>query len=79
MGESWQYTDVLGIVTFINDKSEMEKYADSDAEVENLTISKDEDKTDYSKYLLPVVIIAAVMVLVAFANVGLLIYKSKKK
>lgn len=57
----------------------MEKYADSDAEVENLTISKDEDKTDYSKYLLPVVIIAAVMVLVAFANVGLLIYKSKKK
>jgi len=79
LGESWQYTDVLGIVTFINDKSQMEQYSNTDATVENLTINNGETEMDYSGYVLPVVIIAAVMLLITGANIGLLIYKSKKK
>ncbi len=78
LGESWQYTDVLGIVTFINDKSQMEQYAGSDAKVENLTIGSNEEKTDYSKFVLPVIIIASAMLLIVGANIGLFIYKSKK-
>lgn len=78
LGESWQYTDVLGIVTFINDKSQMEQYANSDTETENLTL-KEEDSTDYSDYVLPVIIVASVMLLLAVANVVLIIIKAKKK
>lgn len=77
LGESWQYTDVLGIVTFIKDKSQMEEFSNNGIEVGE-SDAKDGGDTDYSKYVLPVIIIASLILLITGADVFILIYRIKK-
>ncbi len=78
LGESWQYTDVLGIVNFINDKSQMEDFTEQDIVIDTETPSSDSDKFDYSKYKLPALIVAVVMLLIVSVNITLLVLRRKR-
>ncbi len=79
-GESWQYTDVLGTVTLLNDKSQVEVYAGTDgnepAQQEKPSI---EEKKDYSRYTAWVFAAAVLLLCMVCVNLLLLLKRGKKK
>ena len=76
-GESWQYTDVLGIVTFVNDQSQIEQFSNLEIDVETET-KTDADLKDYSKYRIPVIVFAIILSTMVGVNIVMIIKKSNK-
>lgn len=78
-GESWQYTDVLGTVTLLEDKSQMELYAGKEAgEGVNADVSTENGQKDYSRYVVPAVSMAVVLLGLVACNLVLLYRRNKK-
>ena len=78
-GESWQYTDVLGTVILINDKSQMDQFAAGDSDLVDADQPDAEENEGLSRYTPLFAAAAVAMLLLTGANMALWIVKSKKR